>query len=178
MKILLACDRQKAKRLLHFALSIVLMFLYACGSEPETTSETGTIAFSVTFEGAPTEEVVRHAAQLDCADAGVDEVEGKVYDENDEYLASDAWDCEDHQGTISGVPAGSNRKVVILGKDSSGDIRYRGEVTGITVVAGQENDTGTITAEFCIPEPNFFFDFIRMEHCDECLRVLSSNCNG
>jgi hypothetical protein len=153
MKRSLTCDCQNTKRLLYFALSLVLIFLYACGSETKTTSETGTIAFRVTFEGAPTEEVVRHAAQLDCADAGVDEVEGKVYDENDEYLASDAWPCEDHQGTIGGVPAGSNRKVVVLGKDSSGDILYRGEVTDITVVAGKTTEPIDITLE-----PTFYTD--------------------
>jgi hypothetical protein len=61
------------------------------------------------------------------------------------------WDCEAHQGTITGVPAGSNRKFVILGKDSSGNVLYRGETTGRTVSANQLTTTDTIVAECCIP---------------------------
>jgi len=140
-------SRKKVNGLLHFVLCIFLIILVsACGDAIYSTSETGSITFSVEWQGAPSESPGRYTAVLNCAAAGVATVEAEVYDENDSYLAGGGpWNCDDHSGTITGVPAGSNRKVVILGKDSSGNVLYRGEATGITVIANQSTDAGTIT---------------------------------
>ncbi|MCD6265698.1 MAG: hypothetical protein J7K02_07025, partial [Deltaproteobacteria bacterium] len=135
--------------LLRIALYIFLIiFLSACGEEPtHSSSETGSIAFCVEFQGAQKKIAVLSQA-IDCGSSGIATVEAKVYDENDSYLTGGGpWNCEAHSGTITGVPAGLNRKVVILGKDSSGDVLYRGEVTGVTVTAGQTSSSGTIIAE-------------------------------
>lgn len=141
-------SRKKASTLLYFALCILLIILVsACGDAIYSSSETGSIAFTVEWKDAPSESSGRSIASLDCAGAGVDTVEGEVYDGNDSYLTGDEWNCEAHSGTIAGVPTGSNRKVVILGKDSSGNVIYRGEVTGITVTAGQTTNAGTIVVE-------------------------------
>ena len=134
----------------YFALCIYLIMLSACGggsdTSQSTSSDTASIAFSVVFQGAPSESKVRQAATLGCAASGVSTVEASVYDQNNVLLRSGGpWNCEAHQGTISSVPAGSNYKVVVLGKDSEGDILYQGEQTGITVTVGQTNNIGTIT---------------------------------
>ncbi|MBW2105761.1 MAG: hypothetical protein JRI26_07010, partial [Deltaproteobacteria bacterium] len=122
-------------------------FSLACGEGVYSSSETGSIAFSVEFQGVLNESSVLSQA-IDCGSSGIATVEAKVYDENDSYLIGGGpWNCEAHSGTITGVPAGLNRKVVILGKDSSGDVLYRGEVTGVTVTAGQTSSSGTIIAE-------------------------------
>lgn len=54
---------------------------------------------------------------------------------------------EDGQGTIDGVPVGTERALKILGLDSTGAVLYVGEVTNITVVAGQTSDAGTVVME-------------------------------
>ncbi|QOX79591.1 carboxypeptidase regulatory-like domain-containing protein [Trichlorobacter lovleyi] len=54
---------------------------------------------------------------------------------------------EDGQGTIDGVPVGTERVLKILGLDSAGAALYAGEVTNITVVAGQTSDAGTVVME-------------------------------
>ncbi len=54
------------------------------------------------------------------------------------------WSCTDNSETISGVRAGANRKVVLLGKDSSGNNIYTGRASGITIVKNQPYDAGTI----------------------------------
>ena len=140
--------------LLHLTLYIFLIiFLSACGEEPtHSSSETGSIAFCVEFQGAQKKIAVLSQA-IDCGSSGIATVEAKVYDENDSYLTGGGpWNCEAHSGTITGVPAGSNRKVVILGKDSSGNILYCGEKTGISVIAGATNNGGVITASLFVPE--------------------------
>ncbi len=106
------CCGKKVTALLHFTLSIFLIILlYACGDAIHTSSETGSIAFSVEWRGAPTiraSQASIKAASLDCEAVGVTTVEGSVYDASNSYLASGGpWNCEDHQGTITGVPAGS-----------------------------------------------------------------------
>ncbi len=85
---------------------------------------------------------------IDCAASGVSTVEGKVYDENNSYLVGDSWPCSYHQGTVHGVPVGSDRKLVVTGEDSSGNVLYRGEVTGITVTAGQTTSVDTMVLSF------------------------------
>ena len=143
--------RMKRSSLTYFAFSFLLILLYACisGSDSETSyntsSDTGTITFALSLQEAPSNDADRHAAQqIDCAD--IKSVEGHVYDENNKLLVSGGpWECEAGEGTISGVPAGENRKVVVLCKDSSDDICHLGETIGITVIAGQSNTAGTIT---------------------------------
>ena len=150
---------KKVTEVSHFAVCIFLIILVsACGggsdTSYETSSDTGSIAFSVEWRGAPTESSGRYAVALDCAAAGVSIVEGKVYDSYyNNYLGGGGpWDCEAHAGTIYGVSAGTgSRTVVILGKDSSGTVLYRGELINVTVEPGITNYVGDIVAELFSP---------------------------
>ena len=81
----------------------------------------------------------------------IDVIECIVYDGSNNELASETFDCSAHQGTIDNIPVGSNRKVIILGIDVSGNIIYYGEVLGVTIAAGQTNNLGTIDAYYFIP---------------------------
>jgi aspartate oxidase len=147
--------RMKHSLLIYLAFSSLLILPYACISGPDsetsynTSSGTGGITFALSLQDSPINDADRHAAQqLDCDTAGVETVEREVYDANDSLLARGGpWECADHKGKITGVPVGSNRKVVILCKNSSGDTCYRGEVTGITVIAGQTTEPIDITLE-------------------------------
>ena len=152
-------NRKKVTGLLYFPLCIVFILLYACGggsdTSYETSSETGSIAFSVEWKGAPTiltPNASIRAASLDCEDTGVSTVEVEIYDESGLYLTTGGpWLCSTHTGTIQDVPVGSDRTVVVLGKDINGDVLYRGEKSGITVTAGQTTDAGTIVVELFNP---------------------------
>jgi hypothetical protein len=151
-------NRKRIIALLYFALCIFLIFFSACGSgsgtSQNTSSETGSIGFSVEWNCAPTIEISSasiRGASLDCQAAGVFTVEGRIYDEDNTFLAGDERNCEAHSGRITGVRAGANRKLVIAGKNPSGNVLYRGEVTGITVTAGQRTSAGTIVADLFNP---------------------------
>jgi hypothetical protein len=126
--------------ILYFMLCIFLVLFSACGDSSDTShdtfSETGAIAFNVELVGG---------AEFDCDFFGVDYIWAEVYDDNNSLLAEGGpWDCKEGEGTITGVEAGENRRVVLLGKDDSGFIIVRGEAT-VTVIAGQTTDAGTIT---------------------------------
>ena len=41
------------------------------------------------------------------------------------------------EGTVDGVPAGTDRKLIVEGKDNQDRVLYRGVVTGIPVTAGE-----------------------------------------
>ncbi len=147
----LTFSRQKLSDLLKCALCIFLSILVSgCGDAYYSYSETGSIAFSVEWRGAPTIQnsyASIRAAALDCEAAGVDTVRFDICDVNDSYLASDTWPCSYHQGTVHGVPVGSDRKLIVTGEDSSGNVLYRAEKSGIIVTSGQTTDVGTIVAE-------------------------------
>lgn len=152
MRNLPSFSRHKFSAFWYASLCIAIIFFTSCGKGPETTSDTGSIAFSVKFQKVTGEGSERHAMELNCAAAGVSTVEAQIYDENNSELASGGpWNCDAHRGNVTNVPVGSNRKAVILGRDSSGNINYRGETTDITVSAGQVTTTDTIVAECCIP---------------------------
>ncbi|MBW2312210.1 MAG: DUF1566 domain-containing protein [Deltaproteobacteria bacterium] len=128
---------------------IEILFFTSCGQPPEPTSDTGSIAFSVRFNGVSYEGPKDlQAMALDCDDAGVETVVAEIYDEASLYLTSGGpWLCSAHVGTIQGVLAGTNRTIVVLGKDINGNVLYRGETSGVTVTAGQTADAGTIEVE-------------------------------
>ncbi len=146
-------SRKKGDALLRFTLSILLtILLSACGEAIYLTFETGSIAFSVEWLGAPQQSSGRYAAALDCDAAGVATVVAEVYDESSLYLTSGGpWLCSAHTGTIQNVPVGSDRTVVVLAKDINGDVLYRGEKSGIAVSAGDTTDAGTIVVELFSP---------------------------
>jgi len=140
-------NRQKVSEFLYYALCISLLFFLSCGEGHYSYSETGSIAFSIAWQDAPLRETgpdVIRAASLDCGAAGVATVTFEVYSSSGTYLTGKSWPCSNHQGTVDGVPAGTNRKLIVSGEDSVGNVLYRGEKTGITVTAGQTTNVGTI----------------------------------
>jgi hypothetical protein len=143
-----------------FLLAVIIVFfpllLSACGGDncpsSESASETGTVSFNLVYHGADAGNLLSQAAVIDCAGIGVATVEAAVYNSNNAILVDGGpWDCDAGQGTIASVPAGSGRIVVILGKDSAGDVVFRGEKSGIAVVAGDQNDAGTINCHSFVP---------------------------
>ena len=75
-------SQKKVSAFLHFALCIVFILLCACGEAIYSTSETGSIAFSVEWKGAPQASSGRYSAAVDCDAAGVATVVAEVYDES------------------------------------------------------------------------------------------------
>ena len=159
----------KFTALLHIALCIsLLLFASACGDADKSSSntessESGSISFSVEWIGAPTIEnnvdftVTRF---LNCSTSGVSVIEATVYDQYYNWLTSGGpWNCAAHSGTINNVPEGFNYIVELIGKNSSGNIIYMGEKTGINVYTGETAYAGTIIISPYSSQPDLGMTF-------------------
>jgi hypothetical protein len=138
-----------------FAMTVSCMFLLSsCGGNNisnESASDTGDLSFHVVYHGAAGNRQPQ-AAVIDCAGEGVSTVEAAVYDSDNALIGSGGpWDCRIGQGTITSVPAGSGRSVVVLGKDGDGAVVFRGEKSDVQVDADSDNDAGIINCYAFVP---------------------------
>src|SRR3990167_5252012 len=102
---------------------ILLLLLTTCGGyDPDSTGGTGSLAFKIDWQGAPTttqkpNDSVGQGfspayAPIDCTVSGVSTVSATVYSSTGSSLATGGpWNCSDHSGSITNVPAGTNRKL-------------------------------------------------------------------
>jgi hypothetical protein len=131
------------------SLFLIVSF-FSCGSQSPSTnnSDTGSFAVSLQWpEDAPTLETsysTARQAAVDCDAAGIVTISFAFYDENENFLIDDEWSCSLHIGTVYGIPAGSNRHLVVTGKDASGTVLYQGEKFGITITSGETTDGGIV----------------------------------
>jgi len=125
---------------------ILLTFVVSsCGDEYSSPddyydlSNTGSYACSIKWpDDVPTLGTTSAVSRtIDCDEAGVVTVAAAFYDGSGSYLTGGEWSCSLGEGTVYGIPAGSNRRLVVTGEDASGTVLYQGVETGITIVAGQ-----------------------------------------
>jgi len=137
-----------------YILLISSIILYSCGGyNSNGVSDEGSITFKLelqdtqgpTYKPQTVSSDPFRMAAIDCTAIGISTVDATVYDSSGTTLASGSWNCSVHTGTINNISAGSNRRVVINGKDSGGSIKYIGEQTGIAITANSITDVGTIT---------------------------------
>jgi hypothetical protein len=147
--------KSKLNSFLLFVTVFYLFLLSSCGggnsSSDSSSPTTGVLAFNVVYHGAAG-KLEPQTAVIDCAGQGVALIEAAVYDPDNAYLAGGGpWNCDVGQGTIASVPAGSGRSVAILGTDAAGNVVFRGQKSGINVVAGSQNNAGTIECYAFVP---------------------------
>jgi len=131
---------------------IIISFIPACGEndyQEPGDDETGSISFNVEWTGAPSlvEEASLFTRALDCQASNIDIVTFEIVDSYDRRLARDSWACIAGEGTVYGVPAGTDRKLIVEGKDDQNRALYRGEIEGIVVTAGKHTDVETVTCD-------------------------------
>jgi hypothetical protein len=150
MKVPLIDDRKHEAITIIFIGCVFLNFILAgCGEDYISSLDTGSYSCTLTWlEDVPTIETSsRSSRSIDCNAAGVATVAFDFYDGSGTYLIGDEWDCLLHEGTVHGIPAGTDRRLVVTGKDSSGTVLYRGEETGINITASQTTEGGEIIME-------------------------------
>jgi hypothetical protein len=146
----------------YLALGVALVLLSTCGGSGgggdgggnDGSWETGSVSFRLELEslGSSSADQEIIAAQIDCEEAGIDRIMGRIFDEGDSLLVGGGpWKCEEHEATLEGVLAGENRIVVVDAKDGSGDTTYRGISEPFTVLPDQANDAGIIELRPFVP---------------------------
>ena len=146
---------------LFFASLIFLLCIsmWACGNDGQGVSTAGysdTGSASLTIRWHDTQSFQNLAAlqvSIDCQASGIEDVVCNVYDTSTgTWLATGGpWECEAHSGAIKGIPVGQDRTFVLLAEDFNGNVKWRGEVTGITIIAGNNNESVGVDAYQFIP---------------------------
>ena len=138
------------KRLLIFPIYfLIITFITSCGSSSHTTSDKGSISFNLALKRTT---VVPRSLYLPandiCIDYGITTINAAVLNSSNATVTSVGWPCSAHEGTITGVPAGSNYTVRLEGIDSNSTVTWRGEKSGISISGGTTASAGTITMSY------------------------------
>jgi hypothetical protein len=130
-------------------LGFSLLLIFAgCGGNPNTDSAgTGSLALSINWQAVPS-AMAHLATPLNCTAAGVSTVEAQVFNSGNVVMATGGpWQCSAHTGSLS-VPAGANYSVVVYGKDTSGNVNYRGQQDNVSIAAGISSSASVTAATF------------------------------
>ncbi|MGC9325709.1 MAG: putative Ig domain-containing protein [Desulfomonilia bacterium] len=144
-------DRVKSRSHLLVCVLLItgLVFLSSCQGSSSSNPGTGSITFGIQFPDSSSSSQQAPArykdASFDCEEFGLASVEALVYDADDAVVAQGGpWECDLGEGTIPGVPEGSDMTIVLELMDDSGTVTYRGERSGVTVAPGEVTDVGLI----------------------------------
>jgi hypothetical protein len=141
---------------------IAAFLLFSCGGSDSGDGGgggggTGAMAFSLAFEGpVPAAAPASPSSAFTCTPgfAVLETIEAEVLDENGDLLvAGGPWDCEDHEGTIEDVQAGSKRTVQIWALDGYGNMIYDGKIENVNVAAGETTQAGTVLLSLTNNDP-------------------------
>lgn len=113
----------------------------------DTGYRTGSIQINLAW-GIPPQQLTGSAPSGDvCEDYAIDMVTVTVIDSSDSVVASESWPCSAHTGTIETVSEGSGITISISGFVAD-NADWQGQVTGISVVGGQNTDIGTVVMQY------------------------------
>jgi Big-like domain-containing protein len=108
---------------------------------------TGGISFQVVMQPSTGSTVHKRTPAFNsCVDNAIGTMAATVLS-GTTTVTGNSWPCSAHQGTILGVPGGTNYTLVVSGI-SSGTTLWSGQVTSLTVNTGQITNVGTITMSY------------------------------
>jgi hypothetical protein len=148
-------------------IGFFILSLAACGggsgpSEGDPRGS-GTIPLQIVWEDNADMDSIRPQAQIVCAEQGVQSVIARVYGQSDNSLiVSKSWECEDHEGTINNVPAGSY-SVVVMGNNSADQPAYHADANGVVVPAGGSSAPVIIELASFVPTPTLPSDGVTLQ---------------
>lgn len=142
---------------------LLCMVIVGCGGNYDAESDTrgydddavGSISFSIIWEDNSGSHLVQPRFLCGNSMDQVTTVTAQIANGYHAIRPDEVWACSDGQGSISGVPVGSNYTLTVIGHNANGDTNYCAERIGITVNAGM-NHIGEVTAsrfEASVSEP-------------------------
>jgi hypothetical protein len=149
----------------HGLLSVcLLVFLAACGSQTgdQAGKPTNTTAINFAVSLKPPDSASAGSSAvvaapippggIDCAKTQINVVRAQVMDSVGNVIQSADFKCEDHQGTITGVPVATNLHLRLLGLTSANSSPiYFGTSSSFSTEPGVVTDAGTVSLDL-IPE--------------------------
>ena len=153
MRIPFIVHRQNLiKNLSHLFFIFFLFAILSCDNGIDSsgnghdTSDSGSYTFSVNWPAdVPTVETSNFdILQIDCIASNVETITARFYAGGNNYLTESSWSCASHAGTVYGIPAGTNRRIVLTGEDAGGNVLYFGLAGNITINPNQTTQGGEI----------------------------------
>jgi hypothetical protein len=124
-------------------------FIACDGSGSGGSSDTGFVAFKIALknnaadsggcDGGPSFECALPQSQF-----VIVTMKAEIRDENGDFLQSKEFDCQDREGEIDGVKAGSSIIVKLFAIDQFEKVRAEGQSGPVAVVGGQTVDAGCV----------------------------------
>ncbi|MBC2714106.1 MAG: hypothetical protein HF978_02250 [Desulfobacteraceae bacterium] len=143
----------KRKRLswfLRLCIGLSLLILCSCDSQSNHADGTGSVSFNLEWKSTVTDntpEIGMMASGDVCTDYLISTINATVYDLGGTSVATKSFNCSDHSGSFTLIPAGSGYRLVIKGM-VSGNADWTGEATGLTITNGKTKNAGTITMTY------------------------------
>ncbi len=142
-----------------FIVLLIAALVCACGatgdqSEQSRSSGKGSLAVQVHWIEPADRLASASRAAFVCGEGPGDVAFVEVYifnNNNDLIKKSPSFPCTQGRGRVDGVPAGSERRVVLVGKNADGQVTYCGQQDHIVVIAGQTTDPVEIDATPFLP---------------------------
>jgi hypothetical protein len=145
--------------LVYLIFLFCIFLFWGCGNDvqgvsPAENSNIGSASLNIRWQDTHYYQYsTTSQSSIDCQSSGIEHIVCNVYDTSTGTLliTGGPWDCEAHSGTIKGIPVGQDRTFVLLAEDSNGNVRWRGEVTRVTIVAGINNENVSVNAYRFVP---------------------------
>jgi formylglycine-generating enzyme required for sulfatase activity len=90
------------------------------------------------------ETIANSLSGIDCNGTGIAVIRFAFFDGADSPLVENQFPCSAHHATVEGIPAGTNRRVVVTAEDQGGKVLLRGEEKSITIRENQDTKGGDI----------------------------------
>jgi len=139
--------KYKRHILLFPIVTFLLLIVFSCKYLPEDSQERGTGGITAKLVWIQDIESINKSEmtlpEYSSIPTTVKTIRGVVSGSNMTTIQKDN-DVSDGKGKIDNIPAGSNRTLTLQGLDSADVIIYQGEISSITITAGQTADAGTI----------------------------------
>ncbi len=143
-------------------IGLFTLTLCACGSgggaesSGEPVSGSGSLAVKVSWPDAPrsaaSSSYTTQDADMNCE--GLSTVEIQVYGPpptNTLLAGGGPWECQLGQGQVNDIPATNDCTVVLIAKNTEGQIEFHGIEENVNIVAGQTTQADIIAESF-VPE--------------------------
>lgn len=133
----------------------VLVTVISCDLEKYSIYHTGIINFNIRLHASDQQNPITADKLLSeiCDEAGITFIDVSVYNSDGTKLITDRLEpCPSHAMTLSDVPAGKHRTIVVLCKNGNGNVLYRGEQIDVNVRLGETVYAGKIECRSFIPK--------------------------
>lgn len=139
---------------------VLILSLFACdngsgsSASRETPEEdtTGSLSFTIEWGDEAPDAGTTSRAAVDCVGRGLATIDVILYNGADEVVASRSWPCDAHGGTMDGIPAPqSELTLLLMGKNTDGNVTYRGTKGDLSIEAGRTNEAGAVDVFYFVP---------------------------